>query len=91
MRPRHIIASPLVRLLAAATLPLAVTTPALSESLLSPIFRAVLGQRKPSEKVTVNFIGNSKLHASALREAIEEQLSRIASQCSPLEHPVRPR
>lgn len=79
MRPRHIIASPLVRLLAAAALPLAFNTPALSESLLSPIFRAVLGQRKPSEKVTVNFIGNSKLHASALREAIEEQLSRIAN------------
>ncbi len=80
MRSRIIpLASPLARLLLAASLPIILSPGANGESLLSPIFRTLLGQRKPSEKVQVHFIGNQKLNAQTLRNAIEEQLSRIAS------------
>lgn len=73
------LASPLASLLLAASLPLILGHNAAGESILSPLFRTLLGQRKPSDKVQVKFIGNRKLQAQTLRDAIEEQLSRIAS------------
>ena len=80
MRSRtYPLASPLARTLVAASLPLILSPRAPAESILSPVFRTLLGQRKPSEKVQLKFIGNRKLSAQTLRNAIEEQLSRIAA------------
>ena len=80
MRSRNcLISAPITRVLLAASLPLILSPGATGESLLSPVFRTLFGQRNPSDKVQVTFIGNQKLKTQTLRNAIEEQLSRIAS------------